>query len=811
VAFTHFQAGALDDAWAAYLSVYDADSSNVPALVGLGRISRRRGELSTALRYLEAATSIDPGRLALLCDKATILRDMSRFDEARNVLMAVLTRDPNNLDALLGLGLLARRGGDHEEALAYFKRGLTRQTDHPGLQSEVAETLRLLDRFDEAEQLYKRAAEANPRAAAPIHGLSLIAQARGEFESAIVLAKEASELEPDRVSHWVHLSGRYRDAGRVGEAEALIDRGLIARPDHSGLWIEKGILLRTRNEHALALAAFEHAEVLDSGRGLVEIAQEHRALGHPDQARAAYRRALERSPTNISAILGMAELEMIAARYDRCIEYCDELIATHPSRVGAYRLKCRALIQLDRAEEAVRIVSEFAANGRISAEADAAGLEILRICGRRGEAEALLSLPRVATTKVFGLWFEGVLTRMAFFDLSGAEAALSDPPARCPYEHSRVLYAQGLLADLQWRVEDAVTSFERALELRSDDPATHHHLARLHFLRTDVDAAYHHLRTMMYQRSSALSLRGESRNVSQNLVGQLLNELRLDDEVRSKLVAVRHEDLPRRIDLLLEIVKSSPGLTPPAIYLVLALRQLAVFQPAPSTTETSASPLIPRKIVQFWDQKQPPPEIVRLLRTWEEAHPGYQYSRFDNSAARDYLATHYPDVVLNAYRSAAHPAQASDLFRLAYLYREGGYYADADDQCVGNVSSVTPPDVVLIAHQEHLATLGNNFLGCVPGEPVIGRALTLAIETLTHGYNDNIWLATGPGLLTRAFAEVLVGQKETWRDWLRPRRILDRRDLAQVSRPHSIVHYKNTRRGWLRSAFKSRVLVSTDT
>ena len=316
---------------------------------------------------------------------------------------------------------------------------------------------------------------------------------------------------------------------------------------------------------------------------------------------------------------------------------------------------------------------------------------------------------------------------------------------------------------------------------------------------------------MLRLSSSTLSLRGESHNVSQNLIGQLLNELRLDGELLSRLAAVCAQEPQGRIDALLEIVRSGVRLTPPAAYLMLALRQSGAFVTAASTTETSSAPLIPRKIVQYWDQECPPEDIAELLHTWVEAHPDYQYRRFDDTAARDYLMSHYPETALKAYRRATHPAQASDLFRLAYLFREGGFYIDADDRCVGHLSAITAPDVVLVTYQEQYATLGNNFLGCIPGEPVIGRALTLAVESLARGDPDTIWLATGPGLLTRAFAEVLAEQGAAWRDWLRARRILDRTELAAVSWPHSISRYKNTRRGWLRSVFKNTIAASPDT
>jgi mannosyltransferase OCH1-like enzyme len=404
-----------------------------------------------------------------------------------------------------------------------------------------------------------------------------------------------------------------------------------------------------------------------------------------------------------------------------------------------------------------------------------------------------------------------VLTRLTFFDLQGARDALQRSPARGLFERSRVMYAHGVLADLEWRIDDAIYWFEKAVEIHPDDPGAHHHLARLYFLKADAAGSNEHLRSMNRLSLSALTLRGESINVSQNLIGQLVNELRLDDEVRTRLAALqRTESYPQiaAIAAVAEIVQSAPGLTAPAIFYMLALRQsgnFALESSSASDLNVKTARQIPRKIMQFWDQKTPPEDITQLLRTWVEAHPGYAYCRFDNAAAREYLAARYPPEVLQAFRRARHPAQASDLFRLAYLWAEGGFYVDADDRCVGDLTTVVVPGVVLVGYQEQYGTLGNNFLGCVPGEPVIERALGLAVESLNRGDGDSIWLATGPGLLTRAFTEILSRQGAEWHSWLRQRRVLDRNELSTVSWPHSISQYKNTRRGWLLSGFKSRI------
>jgi mannosyltransferase OCH1-like enzyme len=571
--------------------------------------------------------------------------------------------------------------------------------------------------------------------------------------------------------------------------------------------MERALGLRSKNDRATALQAFEHVAAIDPGRGLIEVAHEQVALGKPEAARHTYRQVLAMLPMNYPAMLGLTELELLAANYEACVAVCDELISAYPMRVAPYRQKARALLYLDRADCAISLMQELEKVNGPTAEADAALLEILRTCGRWHEAQAVLALPRVAAASAFPLWFETVLTRLTFFDLSGAKASLERPPAVRPFEHSRVTYAQGVLADLEWRVDDAIRGFQGALTLHAQDSGAHHHLARLHLLKADADGAMHHLRCMNQLNLSALSMRGESVNVSQNLIGQLVNELRLDRELHVRLAEASRLEPHLRIDAMAELVRFAPALTPPAMGYLLALRQSGHFDvEASGDMPSDASALrIPRKLMQFWDQRTPPQDITDLLRTWVEAHPGYSYSRFDNLTAREYLADHYPREVSKAFGCARHPAQASDLFRLAHLLREGGFYVDADDRCVGDLAKLITTGTVLVGYQEQYATLGNNFLGCIAGEPVIERALALAVETLLRGDSETIWLATGPGLLTRAFAEVLLKQASGWQEWLRQRRILDRNELSTVSWPHSISQYKNTRRSWLRSGFKSRV------
>jgi tetratricopeptide (TPR) repeat protein len=792
------RAGRLDEAEVEYRAVLERDAFNVEALAGLAAVRKQAGDVTAALGLLRTAVEHRPDDAIIRLDYAATLRELSHLDEAEAECRLVAQSHPAHWMALVGLALVARVRGDHDAARLGFERALALQPAHEGLQSELALTFRHLGWLDEAEQLYLRMAEADPRAAAPLEGLSLIAVARGDPDAAISWALAACELEP-KPDHKLLLSSIYRDAGRPRDAAAVIDEVLLAVPKHAGAWLERGLLLRSTGDHPGALASFEHALSTGAQRALIEVAGEHFALGSPDRARAAYERVLAGEPINAQALLGMAELAMHAFAYHDCLTLADVVIAAYPMHLDARRQKCRALCLLDRADEALRIAEELdtiATHG--SDEADAVRLEILRTCGRRTEAEQLLSRARVDARRHFGRWFEAVMTRLAFYDIAAAKAALEAPPAVRPQERARVLYLTGVLADLEWRADDAKQAFEQALAISAGHAEIHEHLARLYFLQTDVGRCQQHLQAMIDGSASRRQLGGESCKPSQTLVGQLLNELRLDRDVLSRLVQLWGERPEDRIEPLFETARSAPALTPPAIYLLMTLRALGGFAPMPPPAEPTPSP-IPARLVQYWDQEEPPQDIVRLMRTWSESHRDYEYCRFDDQAARAYLRAHYPASVSDAYAQATHPAQASDIFRLAYLYREGGFYIDADDRCIGVLSSLVPAHALLLVYQEQYGTLGNNFIGCVAGEPVIGRALTLAVESLNRGDTDSIWLATGPGLLTRAFAELLTEQGSDWRGWLQARRILDRCQLSQVSLPHHVARYKQTSRSWLRS------------
>ena len=186
---------------------------------------------------------------------------------------------------------------------------------------------------------------------------------------------------------------------------------------------------------------------------------------------------------------------------------------------------------------------------------------------------------------------------------------------------------------------------------------------------------------------------------------------------------------------------------------------------------------------------------------WQAQHPEWEYELFDNAAARRFLRVHFSPAVLSAYNRARENAQKADIFRLGYLVAGGGYYIDADDRCLGPLTTIAPPECELVIYQEDYGTIANDVIGAVPGHPVLERALSNAVDAINRGDSDIIWLATGPGLLTRAFVQEILCAENEITTALERVAVLDRGELYRALAVHCSAAYKHTARHWSNAIF----------
>ena len=170
---------------------------------------------------------------------------------------------------------------------------------------------------------------------------------------------------------------------------------------------------------------------------------------------------------------------------------------------------------------------------------------------------------------------------------------------------------------------------------------------------------------------------------------------------------------------------------------------------------------IPRRMLQFWDKPQPPGEVAMLMERCKAANPDYEHVLFSDADADDFIATHHGVREVDTYRGCFHVSAKADFFRLAYLYRMGGFYIDADEVCDRPLDPVfqTGTFTEVYSFSRGVPSCVNNwFIGTVAGTEIIGRALDHCMRNidsvLRHGRRSGVWVLTGPGALTFSILDI---------------------------------------------------------
>jgi hypothetical protein len=153
--------------------------------------------------------------------------------------------------------------------------------------------------------------------------------------------------------------------------------------------------------------------------------------------------------------------------------------------------------------------------------------------------------------------------------------------------------------------------------------------------------------------------------------------------------------------------------------------------------------------------------LMKAHESWHQMNPGYIIRYFDLEHARGYLIQHFHPVFIRAFDCIEAFAGKSNLFRMALLFREGGWHSDWKQECLQNnlLEMLSNSDTAFFAcmdngqaHSKSRQCVQNALVGATPQHPIVAETLKGILRNVQAGFYGKTALDnTGVCVLGEAF------------------------------------------------------------
>ena len=260
-------------------------------------------------------------KLHELLSSAVSSHQAGQLEKAELQYRQILALDPQHIDCLHNLGLIAHQRGKHAVAVA----------------------------------LISNAIALNDRIPNFYNTLGIAEHAVGNLDSAIGQYRKALSLNPNYAEAHNNLANGLKDQGRLDEAIQHYQRALILKPDFADAHNNLANVLKRQGKFDEAAVGYRRALALKPNypQALYNLANVFRAQGQLEAAIAQYEYALARYPDHAEAHNNLGNALAEQERWDEALEHFQQAIAVKPNYADAHNNLGTVLKKKGKLSEAV--------------------------------------------------------------------------------------------------------------------------------------------------------------------------------------------------------------------------------------------------------------------------------------------------------------------------------------------------------------------------------------------------------------------------------------------------------------------------
>jgi tetratricopeptide (TPR) repeat protein len=284
-----FAQAAWQDAAQSFRQALRLRPAYVEAQVNLGNALKNAGKPDQAANAYRRARQLNPNQPHVHHNLAALLLDQGDLAGAEAGFRQALALDGNFLDSLLALAALLPSRNRHADAIPVLRAALRHRSTDPALHERLADSLRALDRIEEAASAYRFAIELSPDRLSARFGLAEALRKSHDFAGALAELAAVQAIRPGAWQTQHDIGNVHREMGDFAGAEAAY-RAALAISETPAALNHLGAVLRDQGRIEAALDALHRALALDPGceDARYNLALAHLSAGRLEQGFAAY-------------------------------------------------------------------------------------------------------------------------------------------------------------------------------------------------------------------------------------------------------------------------------------------------------------------------------------------------------------------------------------------------------------------------------------------------------------------------------------------------------------------------------------------
>lgn len=277
----------------------DAKPGEFELVLARARVCKELYQFDDALTHLSAAMGLDPDNRELKIEHARLAVQMGAFEQATAGLELALEDSPDEEDLKAALGRSYALTGEPEKAKEILVP-LAEESEDPDLHYYLGKAVMEGGDLEGAVPHLEKAVKLRPEQGAYLGLLARLLHNLGRTDEALNMLRAAAKADPNNIDTQLALAAAAQKAGATAEA---YDAMLVAsrlEPGRVDVQLTLGRLAMIENHHDEAATAFKEVLKLDSSpnpAALQGLAQIYTHKGMMEISMDFHKQALEADPT----------------------------------------------------------------------------------------------------------------------------------------------------------------------------------------------------------------------------------------------------------------------------------------------------------------------------------------------------------------------------------------------------------------------------------------------------------------------------------------------------------------------------------